>query len=110
MTKVKIANQNPGARRWHPDNQPDGSQIGINFADAWIKPLNTTLDDGTKVACKRRGLRLSVKVGEAKGDALLRRLDFGPDVEAILHAALTQAFDAAGATYSVEDGALYLEF
>ncbi len=23
---------------------------------------------------------------------------------------LTQAFDAAGATYSVEDGALYLEF
>ena len=58
---------NADAKRWHPDGEPDGSNIGINYVDAWIKPLNIVLEDGTKIVCKRRGLKLTAKVGGSLG-------------------------------------------
>ena len=42
--------------------------------DAYLKPLNITLDDGTVVTCKRRGLKIMLAVGDAKGTGLIRRL------------------------------------
>ena len=108
--KVKLTDENPDAGRWLPSATPDGSEIGINYADAYIRPMNTQLEDGTRVTCKRRGLKISVQIGERKGDALLRRLEHGPDVQDILQAALAEASESAGASYSLADGAVYLDY
>jgi hypothetical protein len=83
--------------------------VGVNYADAYLKALKTTLEDGRKVLCKRRGLKLTLTVGEHKGEALLRRLDHGPDAKEILRHALEAAAAGAGARLTVEDGVIYLE-
>ena len=108
--KVKLIDESPDAERWLPSAEPDGSELGINYADAYIKPMNKLLEDGTQVSCKRRGLKLSVQVGEQQGEAIMRRLEHGPDVQDILQAALAAAFAEAGTTYSVDGGAIYLEY
>ncbi len=95
--------------RWLPENEPDASDVGVNHADAFLKLFKTTLEDGRKVSCTRRGLKLTFTVGDRSGESLLRRLEHGPDVREILHQALTEAAAGAGAAYSVEDGTLYLE-
>jgi len=107
--KVKLADENPLSEAWYPEKKPDGSQIGINFVDAYIKPFNKQVGEGVAVSCKRRGLKLTVKVGSNKGEALLRRLDNGPDVKKIMTCALTDAFAAAGAVYSLEEKTAYLD-
>jgi hypothetical protein len=48
-----------------PPTKLDGSGIGINYADAYLKPLKLTLPDGRKVACKRRGLKLTFTIGDS---------------------------------------------
>ena len=92
----KVIEENPAAAEWLPENKPDGSGIGVNYVDAFLKPLNCELEDEVRLACKRRGLKLTVSVGDRKGEAILRRIENGPDVRAILHAALTEAFAQAG--------------
>ncbi len=108
--KIKLANENAAADKWLPDMTPDGSEIGANYADAYVKPMNKTLDDGTEVRCNRRGLKITVQVGERKGEALLRRLEHGPDVRSILQAALHSAFEAAGVSFTADDGEIYLDY
>jgi hypothetical protein len=95
--------------RWLPENEADASGIGVNYADAYLKAFKKTLDDGSKVSCKRRGLELTLKVGSRTGTALMRRLEHGPDVREILHQALVAAAADAGVVYSVENGQLYLK-
>lgn len=107
--RIRVGELNPEADRWLPEAEPDGSQVGINHADAYVKPLNTTLEDGTEVRCTRRGLQLTAVVGEGRGEALLRRIEHGPEVVDMLRAALEEAFSGAGAQLSVEDGAFFLE-
>lgn len=97
------------AERRLPENEPDASDVGINHADAFLKVFQRILDDGRKISCKRRGLKLTLTIGDRAGEALLRRIEHGPDVKGILHQALTEAAAAAGATYSVADGRLFLE-
>ncbi|MCP3918876.1 MAG: hypothetical protein GY711_25295 [bacterium] len=42
--------------------------------DAYLGVLEgARLGDGSEVSCKRRGLELTLTVGERKGEALLRR-------------------------------------
>ena len=93
-----------------PENKPDGSGVGINYADAMLKPVKLTLEDGRKLAFKRRGLKITLTIGEKNGSALLRRLDHGPDVKNMFREALREAASRAGATIHFSDsGELTLE-
>ena len=106
----KVIEENPAAAEWLPENKPDGSGIGVNYVDAFLKPLNCELEDEVRLACKRRGLKITVSVGDRKGEAILRRIENGPDVRAILHAALTEAFTQAGAKCEHGDGNIRVEY
>ena len=106
--KRKICDVNTEATNKLPGKMADGSGIGVHYVDAFIKPLKTTLEDGTKVACKRRGLKLTLTVGEQMGEGLMRRLDFDGDPVAMLDAALREAAQAAGLELTVENGAVFI--
>ena len=106
----KLIEENPAAAEWLPENKPDGSGIGANYVDAFLKPLNCELEDEVRLACKRRGLKITVSVGDRKGEAILRRIEHGPDVQAILRAALTEAFGQAGAKCELGDGNIRVEY
>jgi len=67
-----------------PPSQPDGSKIGVNYADAYIKALNIDTEEGLKITCKRRGLTIVLTIGDRKGEGLMRRLEYGPDAKNIL--------------------------
>lgn len=107
--KTKVCAVNTDAEQLLPPNQPDGSGIGVNYADAYIKPFNTELEDGSKLACKRKGLKIMVAIGDQKGEALMCKRTHGPDPRLILQAALQESCQAAGATLTVEGGDVYLE-
>jgi hypothetical protein len=107
--KIRIAQENRDAEVLLPPAQPDGSRIGINYADAYIKVLNRTLEDGRKIICKRRGLQIMLTVGDRKGEGLMRRLENGPDPKGILFEALREAARNAGIGFSVENTVIYLE-
>jgi len=64
----QLIKENPAAAEWLPENKPDGSGIGANYVDAFLKPLNCELEDELRLACKRRGLRITVSVGDRKGE------------------------------------------
>ena len=106
----KVIEENLAAAEWLPENKPDGSGIGVNYVDAFLKPLNCELEDEVRLACKRRGLKITVSLGDRKGEAILRRIENGPDVRAILHAALTEAFAQAGAKCEHGDGNIRVEY
>ena len=107
--KIRIADENPAAADLIPPNQPDGSGIGVNYADAYLKVIDVEFEPGRKVTCKRKGLMITLTVGEESGEALMRFLDDGPDVKNILRKALENAAEDAGAKFLVEDGTIYLE-
>jgi hypothetical protein len=106
--KVKLCDVNAAALLKLPQHTDDKSGIGVHYVDAYLKPMNTKLEDGTAVKCKRRGLKITLTAGTAKGEGLMRRLAVGPDPVAMLDAALQEAAKAAGLGLSVEDGAIYL--
>lgn len=107
--KVRIADENVEAEQLIPPAAPDGSGIGINYIDAYIKPFNTELENGQKVACKRKGLKIILSIGENTGEAVIRRVDHGPDVRNMLRQALETAAQQAGAKLHVEDGGVYID-
>jgi hypothetical protein len=107
--KQKLCDVNPAAEGKLPAHTGDKSGIGVHYVDAYVKPMNATLADGTAVKCKRRGLKLTLTVGGKKGEGLMRRLATGPDPVVMLQAALGEAASAAGVALSVEDGAIYLD-
>jgi hypothetical protein len=107
--KHRIANENAQAEQLIPPTAPDNSGIGINYADAYIKPMNTQLEGGPKIICKRKGLKIILSIGEKTGEAVMRRVEHGPDVRNILRRALETAARAAGAQFSVADGGIFLE-
>lgn len=88
---------------------PDGSGVGVNYVDVICKASKLTLPDGRKLLLKRKGLKLTLAVGDKQGEALLRRLDHGPDVRTIIVKALEQAALAAGARARLDPGALRLD-
>jgi hypothetical protein len=106
--KVRLCDINPAALDKLPALTEDKSGIGVHYVDAYVKPMNRKLDDGTPVKCKRRGLKLTLSVGAAKGEGLMRRLADGPDPIVMLDAALQEAAAAAGVQVSIEDGGIYL--
>ena len=106
--RIELAPENQDAEKLLPDAKDDGSGIGINYADAYIKPFKKILDEGRKVSCKRRGLELTLKIGDKTGKGLMRRLANGPDVKTILREALNEAAASAGVVFAVEDGVMLL--
>jgi hypothetical protein len=105
--KVKICDVNPAAESKLPQHTGDKSGIGVHYVDAFIKPMNVKLEDGTPVKCKRRGLKIVLSAGSKKGEGLMRRLDVSMDPVVMLTAAMQEAASAAGIELMVEDGAIF---
>ena len=108
--KVKLCDLNPAAAEKLPPRSEDKSGIGVHYVDAYIKPMNAKLPDGTLVKCKRRGLKITLTAGTKKGDGIMRRLQVSSDPVVMLNAALKEAANAAGVELSVEDGAVFIAF
>lgn len=100
---------NASAREKLPEQTGDKSGVGVHYVDAYLKPMNLKLADGTPVKCKRKGLKIVLSAGGKKGEGLLRRLEQGPDPIVMLDAALQEAARAAGIGLAVEEGAIFLE-
>ena len=107
--KHRLCEVNSAAAGKLPQHTDDKSGIGVHYVDAYLKPMNVTLEDGTPVKCKRRGLKVALSVGARKGDGLMRRLVVGPDPVLMLDAALQEAARAAGVRLTIEGGAIVLE-
>jgi hypothetical protein len=106
--KVKVCDVNTAAKEKLPPQFDDKSGIGVHYVDAYIKPMNAKLEDGTAIRCKRRGLKITLSAGGKKGDGLMRRLAISRDPVVMLDAALQEAAKAAGVELSVEDGAIFI--
>ena len=106
--KVKLCDVNDAAKEKLPGKVDDKSGIGVHYVDAYLKPLNAKLPDGTAVKAKRRGLKITLQAGTKKGDGIMRRLDVSKDPVVMLDAALKEAAKNAGVELSVEGGAIYV--
>jgi len=106
--KTKLCDVNPAAAEKLPGKMEDKSGIGVHYMDAYLKPLNAKLPDGTAVRAKRRGLKVTLTVGTKKGDGIMRRLQVSKDPVVMLDAALQEAAKNAGVELSIEDGAVYV--
>ena len=106
--KQHLCDINPAAADKLPQFTGDKSGVGVHYVDAYLKPMNKKLEDGTPVKCKRRGLKVVLSAGIRKGEGLLRRLDVGPDPIVMLDAALQEAAAAAGIGLTVENGAIFI--
>ena len=106
--KVKLCDVNAAALDKLPQHTDDKSGIGVHYVDAYIKPMNVKLEDGTPVKCKRRGLKIVLSAGGKKGEGLMRRLEVSADPVVMLNAALQEAARAAGIELAVEDGTIFV--
>jgi hypothetical protein len=100
---TKLCDVNAAAKDKLPPQFSDKSGVGVHYTDAFIKPMNVALPDGTRVACKRKGLKITLTVGAKKGEGLLRRLQVGKDPVVMLNAALQEAAKAAGVELQITD-------
>ena len=100
---TKLCDINQAAREKLPPTFAEKSGIGVHYTDAFLKPMNTKLPDGTRVACKRKGLKIMLTVGTKKGEGLMRRIDVSKDPVAMLNAALQEAARAAGLKLEITD-------
>ena len=96
LSMTKLCDINPAANEKLPPAFAEKSGIGSHYVDAFLKPMNAKLPDGTRVGCKRKGLKITLTVGTKKGEGLLRRLDVSKDPVVMLGAALQEAAKAAG--------------
>jgi hypothetical protein len=106
---IKICDLNQAAKEKLPPVFNDKSGIGVHYTDAFIKPMNKTLEDGTRIACKRKGLKISLVVGTKKGEGLMRRLDVSKDPVVMLNAAMQEAAKAAGVELKITDTEVFVE-
>ena len=107
--KLKICDINTAAFEKLPPNAIDNSGVGVHFMSAYIKPMNVVLEDGTKITCRRRGLKITIGVDTEKGIGLMRRLEISKDPKVMIQAALREAAKNIGYTYSEEGNEIYLE-
>lgn len=106
--KQRLCEVNADAVKKLPQHTDDKSGIGVHYVDAYLKPMNVKLDDGTAVKCKRRGLKIALTVGAKKGEGLMRRLDVSVDPILMLDRALQEAATSAGVELSVENGVMFI--
>jgi len=108
--KVTLGPENAEAEKLLPPARDDNSGVGINYADAYLKAIKITLEDGRRILAKRRGLKITFSIGDRTGEGLLRRLQNGPDEKTIVRKALEDAVQSAGARFDVENGMMTLDF
>ena len=106
--KIKLCDVNSAAVEKLPQHTDDKSGIGVHYVDAFVKPMNIKLEDGTAVKCRRRGLKITLTAGGRKGEGLMRRLEIGADPVRMLEAALQEAARGAGVELTAEGGAIFL--
>lgn len=106
--KLKLCDVNTSALEKLPHHSGDKSGIGVHYVDAYVKPMNARLEDGTAVKCKRRGLKIALSAGSKKGEGLMRRLDVSSDPVVMLDAALQEAAKSAGIELTIEGGAIFI--
>lgn len=106
--KTKLCDVNAAAWGKLPQRTDDKSGIGVHYVDAYIKPMNVKLEDGTAVKCKRRGLKIVLSAGTKKGEGLMRRVDVSKDPVVMLDAALQEAARSAGVELSIENEAIFI--
>jgi len=100
---IKLCDINAAAKEKLPPTFTDKSGVGVHYMDAFIKPMNTKLADGTRVSCKRKGLKITLTVGTKKGEGLMRRLTVSRDPVVMLKAAIEEAAKAAGLEIQLTD-------
>jgi hypothetical protein len=105
---ITLCDVNAAALEKLPAKTDDKSGVGVHYVDAYIKPMNRKLEDGTAIKCKRRGLKVVLTVKGKSGDGLLRRLANGPDPVKMLDAALQEAAGNAGVALAIADGKIQL--
>ncbi|MEO6002951.1 MAG: hypothetical protein ABIZ04_13305 [Opitutus sp.] len=98
---IKLCDINQAAKEKLPPGFRDKSGIGVHYVDAFIAPMNVSLPDNVRVSCKRKGLKLILRVGTKKGDGIMRRLEVSRDPVVMLQAALQEAAKAAGVELQV---------
>ena len=100
---IKLCDINTTAKDKLPPQFNDKSGIGVHYTDAFIKPMNAKLPDGTRVSCKRKGLKITLTVGTKKGEGLMRRLTVSKDPVVMLKSALQEAAKSAGIEINITD-------
>jgi hypothetical protein len=105
---TKLCDINTAAKEKLPPGSADKSGIGVHYTDAFIKPMNAQVENGIRVSCKRKGLKISLKVGTKKGDGLMRRLEVSKDPVVMLNAALQEAAKAAGVELKITDSEIFI--
>lgn len=105
---TKLCDINAAAKEKLPPTFAEKSGIGAHYTDAFLKPMNTKLADGTRVSCKRKGLKITLTVGTKKGEGLMRRIDVSKDPVLMLNAALTEAAHAAGVEFKITDTEIFI--
>ena len=106
---TKLCDVNKAAKEKLPPTFAEKSGIGSHYVDAFVKPMNAKLPDGTRVGCKRKGLKVTLTVGTKKGEGLMRRLDVSKDPVVMLNAALQEAAKAAGIELQITDTEILIE-
>lgn len=105
---IKLCSLDPAATAKLPPAFTDKSGIGVHYVDTILKPMNAALPDGTRVTCKRRGLKVTLTVGPKKGFGLMRRLQVSADPVVMLRACLAEAAQAAGVQLQLTDTEILL--
>jgi len=100
---TKLCDINQAAKEKLPPTFAEKSGIGSHYVDAFVKPMNTKLPDGTRVGCKRKGLKITLTVGTKKGEGLMRRLTVSKDPVVMLQAALQDAAKMAGVELQITE-------
>lgn len=105
---MKLCDINQQATEKLPPTFMEKSGIGVHYMDAFLQPMNTKLEDGTRVSCKRKGLKVTLRVGGQKGEGLMRRLDVSPDPQVMLRAALAEAAKEAEIELKITDSEIFV--
>lgn len=105
---TKLCDINMAAREKLPPAFAEKSGIGSHYVDAFLKPMNVKLPDGSRVGCKRKGLKITLAVGTKKGEGLMRRLDVSKDPVVMLNAALQEAAKAAGVELKITETEIFV--
>ena len=107
--RVTIPIDETAAEQHLPEVKADASGVGINYADQILKPFKVTLEDGRKLSAKRKGLKITLMIGDQQGEAIMRRIEYGPDVKNIFRKALEEAAGKLGARVVFEPNTIHLD-
>jgi hypothetical protein len=105
---IKLCDLNQAAKEKLPPTTADKSGIGVHYIDAFIKPMNTKIENDVRVSCKRKGLKVTLTVGTKKGEGLMRRLDVSRDPVVMLQAALQEAAKGAGVELKITGSEIFV--